>query len=449
MKNIKGMKISFIGAARSGIAAAKLAKNLSARVFVSDAASKEKISNSVNELSKNNIPFEFGAHSEKMFDADLIVTSPGVPDDSFPITEAKRRGIEIVSEIEFASWFCKGKIIAITGTNGKTTTTTLTAYLLNNAGFKTYLAGNIGTPFSEIVSNVKTNEFVALEVSSFQLDYIKNFAPFIAVVLNITPDHLDRYENSFEKYLNSKKRITENQKSENYLITNADDKNLTEFKTDAQRYYFSVSKAVKPGAYLENNAFYFADLEHPYKICDANRLSLKGKHNVANALAVLTIAKIIDADNNSICDSFSTFPGVEHRLEFVREINGVVFVNDSKATNVDSVWYALQSFNSPLRLILGGKDKGNDYSQIDEPVKRNVKKIYAIGSSANKVYNHFNGIVETEINETLEEAVAKAFEEAEKGDVVLLSPACASFDMFDNYEHRGRVFKEIVGKIDA
>ncbi len=447
MREIKGKKITFLGAARSGIAAAKLAKRHGAIPFVSDAAPLREIGDKITELEKARIEFEIGIHSDRVFEADFIVTSPGVPDDSAPIKKAKSLGLEIISELEFASGFCKGKIIAITGTNGKTTTTTLCAYTLNNAGFKTYLAGNIGTAFSDVVDNVKENEFVALEVSSFQLDHIKEFKPYIAVILNITPDHLDRYENSFEKYIESKLRITENQNGNDYLIVNADDKNLTGISTGAQRYAFSISQVVERGAYFAKGALYFKDTEHPDKICNRSELSLKGEHNLANALAVLTVAKLLGVKNSSVCQSFSSFKGVEHRLEFVREIDGVKFVNDSKATNVDSVWYALRSFNEPLRLILGGKDKGNDYSAIDEPVKKHVKKIYAIGSSAEKVYGHFKELVPTEIKESLEDAVVSAFKEAEKGEVVLLSPACASFDMFDNYEHRGKVFKEIVRKL--
>jgi UDP-N-acetylmuramoylalanine--D-glutamate ligase len=442
--NIAGKRITILGAVRSGIAAAKLAAELNAVPFVSDSAPAEKLKKYTRELEDAGIEFETDEHTERVFYCDFIVTSPGIPSDSYPLRVARERKIEVFSELEFASWFCKGKVIAITGTNGKTTTTTLCAHTLNNAGLKTYLAGNIGTAFSEIALEVKENEFVALEVSSFQLDYIRDFKPFISVILNVTPDHMDRYENSFQKYIDAKIKITKNQDSNDYLIVNADDENLSNIVTDAQQYAFSISKDVRRGAYFENNALYFKDVEHPQKVCDRSELSLKGEHNVANALAVLTVAKLLGVNDSSICKSFTSFEGVEHRLEFVRELAGVQFVNDSKATNVDSVWYALRSFDRPLRLILGGKDKGNDYSRIDEPVKKRVKKIYAIGSSANKIYEHFKNIVDVEIDNSLEEAVTKAFNDADKGDVVLLSPACASFDMFDNYEHRGKVFKEIV-----
>ncbi len=442
--NIAGKRISILGAVRSGVAAAKLAAELNAVPFVSDSAPAEKLEKYTRELEDAGIEFETDEHTERVFYCDFIVTSPGVPSDSYPLKIARERKIKVVSELEFASWFCKGKVIAITGTNGKTTTTTLCAHTLNNAGLKTYLAGNIGTAFSETALEVKEDEFVALEVSSFQLDYIRNFKPFVSVILNVTPDHLNRYENSFQKYIDAKIKITKNQDSNDYLIVNADDENLSNIVTDAQQYAFSISKDVWRGAYFENNALYFKDAEHPQKVCDRSELSLKGEHNVANALAVLTVAKLLTVDDSSICQSFNSFKGVEHRLEFVRELEGVRFVNDSKATNVDSVWYALRSFERPLRLILGGKDKGNDYSRIDEPVKKSVKKIYAIGSSANKVYEHFKNIVDVEIDDSLEAAVTAAFKDADKGDVVLLSPACASFDMFDNYEHRGKVFKEIV-----
>jgi UDP-N-acetylmuramoylalanine--D-glutamate ligase len=442
--NIAGKRITILGAVRSGIAAAKLAMEQNAVPFVSDSAPAEKLGENIRTLEEMGIEFETDEHTERVFYCDFIVTSPGVPSNSFPLKTARERGIKVVSELEFASWFCEGKIIAITGTNGKTTTTALTAHVLNNAGLKTYLAGNIGTAFSEIATEVKRDEFVALEVSSFQLDYIEKFKPFGAVILNVTPDHLDRYEGSFDNYLKAKLRITENQDKNDFLVLNADDKNLLNVETDARRYYFSTTKEVERGAFSDGKTLYFKDLEHPIEICEREKLTLKGEHNLSNALSVLTIAKSLGIEDKSICESFESFEGVEHRLEFVRELNGVVFINDSKATNVDSVWYALRSFDKPLRLILGGKDKGNDYSVLNEPVRERVKKIYAIGSSAEKVYNHFKDIVETEIKNSFESAIKDAYAEADEGDIVLLSPACASFDMFDNYEHRGRVFKEIV-----
>ena len=447
--NIKGKHITILGAVRSGYAAAKLANSLGAVPFVSDLSDYEKLKDNFKGLKQAGIEFEYGNHSSRVYDCDFIVTSPGVPTNSEVLVEAKKRNIEIVSELEFASWFCKGEIIAITGSNGKTTTTMLTGHLFNYCGRKTFLAGNVGTAFSDIVSEVEEGDVVALEVSSFQLDFIKSFKPKISAILNVTPDHLDRYENSFENYLNSKLKVFSNQTSEDFYVSNADDKNLTKdiSNDNVTRYKFSLNEEVQKGCYLSGDEIVFVDGDNKESICKVEDLSLKGEHNIANVMAVINFAKIYNLETNKIKEALAAFSGVEHRLEFVRKVNNVDYINDSKATNVDSVWYALRSFDKPLYLILGGKDKGNDYSQILDPVKKNVKKIYAIGSSAQKVFEYFSSYVSVEIIDTLEECVNKAAGEAEEYSIVLLSPACASFDMFDNYEHRGKVFKEAVNKL--
>lgn len=446
---IKGKKISIIGAVRSGLGAAKLSKNLGAIPFVSDSAAKEKIIQWISRFEEEGIAYECGSHSEKVFDCDFIVTSPGVPTDSEILIEARKRKIKVISEVEFASWYCKGKVIAITGTNGKTTTTSLMAHTLNECGIKTYLAGNIGKAFSEITLSVKDDEFVALETSSFQLDFMDKFKPFFSLILNITPDHLDRYENTFEKYIASKIKITDNQDENDFFLFNADD-DLT-FSTmknsRVQKVSFSVKKEVPVGAYSKNGKMIFAWFGASEEVASVNDLFIKGEHNVANALAVMAVAKTLNLPNKKIRESFKSFKGVEHRIEFVRELNGVEYYNDSKATNVDSVVVALKSFTKPIYLILGGKDKGNNYDQISDLVKEHVVKIYAIGVSAQKVKNYFEKIVETEIKDSLESCVAAARNEAKSGSVLLLSPACASFDMFTDYEHRGRVFKEAVNNL--
>lgn len=446
MMNIQGKHITILGAVRSGLGAAKLAKQLGAIPFVSDLSAYEKLKENFDALKESEINFESGAHSDKVYNCDFIVTSPGIPSDSIVLKTVAAKGIEIISELEFASWFCKGDIIAITGSNGKTTTTILTAHVFNECGLKTYLAGNVGTAFSDVVQEVKKGEVVALEVSSFQLDHVKKFQPKVSAVLNVTPDHMDRYEHSFEKYINAKLNVRVNQKKENYYISNYDDANLINNrpKNEVQQLFFSLKQQIESGAYLENGNLYSASMGKKEFICHVNDLSLKGEHNVANVLAVITFAKIFQLPNDKIKKALGTFPGVEHRLEFVRSVKAVDYINDSKATNVDSVWYALRSFDKPIYLILGGKDKGNDYNQILEPVKSNVKKIYAIGSSAQKVYDFFNQHVSVEIIDTLEACVNKGYKEAEPGSVVLLSPACASFDMFNNYEHRGQIFKQAV-----
>ncbi len=442
-------KISILGAVRSGIAAAKLAKKHGAIPFVSDFSDNEILRNNVLILNSINIKYELGNHSEKVYDADLIITSPGVPTDSKVLVEAAQRKITVISELEFASYFCKGKVVGITGTNGKTTTTTLLSHLLNNSGIKTYSAGNIGTAFSDIADQVKENEIVSLEISSFQLDFIKNFKPEFAVVLNLTPDHLNRYENSFEKYVDAKMKIAINQTSSEYFIGNFDDKLLTEKAnySSADKYWFSTRSEIVRGTFVKGEWIVFKKKNEVEHICKIENLSLRGEHNLSNALAVVTVAKLLGINNDNIAKSLSTFSGVEHRLELVREIDGVKYINDSKATNVDAVRFALNSFTEPVFLILGGKDKGNDYSQILDPVKSTVKKIYAIGVSAQKVYDFFNEFVDVEIKKSLKDAIVAGKNEALANDVILLSPACASFDMFDNYEHRGQVFKQIVNKL--
>ncbi len=446
MKNLRGKKISILGAVRSGIGAAKLAKKIGAVPFVSDIADEEKLKDVLSVLIDENIEFETGGHSAKVYDCDLIVTSPGIPSDSEVLRNAKSKGLEVISEIEFASWFCNGKIIAITGTNGKTTTTTLCAYVFNSAGKKCYLAGNIGRAFSEIALEVGDDEFVALEVSSFQLDFIKDFKPEVSVILNITPDHLNRYNNDFNQYVESKMNIFKNQTVDDYLIYNLDDAVVSRVVSSSKTVLlpFSLEKKLENGVYLDGENIIYARNNETTEICAVGDLSLKGEHNLMNSMAVIAAAKVFDISAETIKNSLGNFEGVEHRLEFVRELNGVKYINDSKATNIDSVWYALRSFDSDIYLILGGQDKGNDYNKIKNLVESKVKKIYAIGSSAQKINEFFKNIVPVEITGTLEETVAKARTEAQPGSIVLLSPACASFDMFRNFEERGKIFKQAV-----
>ncbi|MEJ5261221.1 MAG: UDP-N-acetylmuramoyl-L-alanine--D-glutamate ligase [Ignavibacterium sp.] len=447
--NIKGKKLSIIGAARSGIGAAKLAIKFGAIPFVSDSGSEEKLKSSIEVLANLNIDHEIGQHSSKVYECDLMVVSPGVPSDAEVIKIALSKNIKVISELEFASWFCKGTVIGITGTNGKTTTTSLCGYLFNECGVKTYTAGNIGLAFSEIADQVKENEFVSLEISSFQLDLIDKFAPKVAMILNITPDHLNRYENSLEKYALSKQRIYKNQTENDFLILGADSEilinSLLEHKS--KTFWFSTKEKVSNGCWLNNDKVVFSIDDEEKFSCNISDIFIRGEHNIQNAMAVIIAAKIFEFDNEKILNALRSFKGVEHRLEFVKEIEGIKFINDSKATNIDSVIVALKSFDEPIFLILGGLDKGNDYSMIEDLVIQKVKKIYAIGSSAEKIFNYFHNKVKTEIRKDLEEVVASALSEARAGDVVLLSPACASFDMFENYEHRGKVFKEIVNRI--
>lgn len=447
--DIKGKNITIIGAERSGIAAALLAKKMGAVPFVSDFSVNNKIKERCKLLEQEGIKYELGSHSDEILNCDIVVLSPGVPSDSNVVRKLMESGKKIISEIEFAYNFCKGKIIAITGTNGKTTTTSLAAHTLAICGVKSYAAGNIGLAFSDIVLEINELDFVVLEVSSFQLDFIDNFKPNFAVLLNITPDHLDRYDNKLENYILSKYRIFKNQDEIDYAILNYDDPLIAKqnLNSAAAKYSFSTKGEVERGTFLRGQNIYFKNEDGEEIICAANDVSLRGKHNLSNVLSVLNVFKLINLPNEAIKNALSTFEPVEHRLEFVAEIDGVDYINDSKATNVDAVWYALESFDETIYLILGGKDKGNDYTKIDDQVKRIVKKIFAIGSSSDKVKKHFESIVNVRKVRSLKEAIKLARKEAQPGEVVLLSPACASFDMFENYEDRGRKFKEAVSEM--
>ena len=447
--NLKGKNITVIGAGRSGIGAAKLIQKNGGIPFVSDAGKENELSESINTLKESRINYEMGTHSEKVYDCETMVVSPGVPITAAVLNIARERNIKIISEVELAYKFCKGNIIAITGTNGKTTTTSLCGHVFNNCGFRTHVAGNIGLAFSEIVMDVEENDFVALEVSSFQLDLIDKFKPEVAMILNITPDHLNRYDDDLGKYAASKQQIYKNQDENDYLILNGRNEAVLKYLKDHQSkaYFFSNNGEQNFDCYLDNDEVIFKSNSDEKFRCSRSDINMRGEHNLANAMAVIIAAKINDLDNDKIVDALQTFESVEHRLELVREIEGVKFINDSKATNVDSVWYALRSFNEPIFLILGGQDKGNDYEQIKKLVIEKVVKIYAIGSSADKVFNFFHSSVKVEIKNTMKDVITSAINEARKGEVVLLSPACASFDMFDNYEHRGQAFKEAVNNI--
>lgn len=453
--NLKYKSFSIIGAARSGVAAAKLLKSNGYKVFLSDSLSEEKINQDfLNEIKASAINHEFGKHSDKVFECDCLIISPGVPQDSEVIKKAFAKRIDVVSELEAASWFCKGRIISVTGTNGKTTTATLTGEIFNDAGVKAYTCGNIGVAFSDVVERIRKEDVAVVETSSFQLDNIKSFKPHVSVLMNITPDHLDRYDKDYRNYIHSKLRVFENQDKSDYFVFNYDDEvirqNIRE-RVKAKMLPFSIKEDISAkfdsGAFLKQGVivyFYYLGQE---KIIDTSRLIIRGPHNVYNALASVISAKIFDIKKEYIEKTLAEFKGVEHRVEFVRELNGVKFYNDSKATNVNSVWYALQGFSEPIILILGGKDKGNDYKEIENEVKKYVKHIIAIGSSKEKVHTFFNNIVPVTMADGFEEAIKQAHSKAEKNNVILLSPACASFDMFDNYEHRGKEFKRIVNEL--
>lgn len=451
-EEVKGRRFSVLGAARSGLAAAGLLVRNGARVFVSDSAPPAAMAQAKRELDALGIPSEFGGNSARVLDADVVVVSPGVPSSAPPVREAVSRGLLLVSEVEVASWFCPAPILAVTGTNGKTTTTALLARIFADAKRPYEVGGNIGTAFSQVVENLTPEGTAILEISSFQLDHIVSFRPQVSVILNITPDHLDRYEHSFEKYIAAKSRIFENQRSGDALIYNEDDQvTRAAVRTGVEAAVtvlpFSREREFVQGAFVRDDRILIARGGAIAEVVRPEEISIRGTHNLLNAMAAALAAHVAGIPMASVRATLRNFPGVEHRLEFVRELHGVEYVNDSKATNVDSVWYALQSFRRPLVLLLGGRDKGNEYGRLQDPVREHVRALIAIGESAEKVRRAFMETVPVTVCGSMEEAVQTARRLAEKGDVVLLSPACASFDWFDNYEHRGRVFKDLVGKL--
>jgi len=446
---ITGKKVSILGMAKSGQAAAMLLRKHGAQVFVSDSGSRNNLLEPVKTLQSLGIDYEIEKHSQLVLDADLIVVSPGVPSGERIIRDAEDRNIAVISELELASWYCRAPIIAVTGTNGKTTTTTLIGKIFEHAGKLHRVGGNIGTAFSGFAEEIGGNEVAVLEVSSFQLDHIRTFHPKISVLLNITPDHLDRYNHDFEKYIASKCRIFENQTNEDYLIYNHDDEQTREqvrrlASLHVKTVPFSIRERFHEGAVIEDGMLSTFIGGKEFRHLSADSIGIRGAHNLCNAMAATLAAQISGVESRAVAETLAHFSGVEHRLEFVREFNGVKYINDSKATNVESVWYALQAYREPLIILLGGRDKGNDYGKLREPVREHVKAIIAIGESARNVFEEFHSVKPVMIADSMEDAVKKARTTAVAGDIVLLSPACASFDWFRNYEHRGLVFKEIV-----
>ena len=441
------MKIVVLGGGESGFGAAYLAKKKGLEVFLSD---KGLIKDDYKKLLTDaGIEFEEGKHDdERILAADWIIKSPGIPKKADIISKINRKGIRLSSEIEFAPEFTDAKIIAITGSNGKTTTTSLIYHILKNDDLKVGLGGNIGKSFAKQVADENFDYYV-LEVSSFQLDDIQNFRPYISLLLNLSQDHLDQYNYNYEEYALAKFRITENQENDNFFIYNKDDEmsmNLLEkLEIKAKMIPFSLKEKLKEGGYLtEDKMTIKLDGEFSMKI---DELALVGNHNIANSLAASIAGKILKISNESIRNSLTTFQAVEHRLEQVAEINGVKFINDSKATNVNATYYALESMKQPTVWIVGGVDKGNDYTEIEALVKRKVKAIVCLGIDNQKILDFFKDKKELIYStSSMEEAVKISKSLAKSGDTVLLSPCCASFDLFDNYEDRGTKFKKEVLK---
>lgn len=446
MNPFNGKKIVVIGAARSGIAAAKLVKRHGASVFVSDIAPAENKTAEINILKSENIPYEFGEHSSRVTEADFIIISPGVPRTGAVFTEIAARHIPIYSELEVASWLLTSTLIAVTGTNGKTTTTTLIGEIFNTSGKPALVAGNIGTALSDCVESGVPEGFAAVEVSSFQAEGFLNFCPHIGVLLNLSPDHMDRYA-SVEAYYAAKRKTFENQRSEDFIVYNADDPAVNKLIEGlrSRKIPFSLTQVIDYGAYVQNDSIVCILDQGKEMIVATDAMGIRGKHNLANALAAILVAKLAGIETPVIRDTLTQFKGVEHRLEFVREINGVKFYNDSKATNVDSTFFALDSFKQEkIILIAGGKHKGAPYTPLGELVRKRVKALVLIGEAAPLIKNDLGELTKTILSTSILDAVRRAFSEAANGDVILLSPACASYDMFKNYEDRGLQFKQAV-----
>jgi UDP-N-acetylmuramoylalanine--D-glutamate ligase len=447
---LNNKRVLVVGLGKSGVASALFLKAHGARVTVSDTKSGDDLRNEIPVLLDHGITVETGGHGERTFQGqDLIVVSPGVPIDAPPLLQARSLGESVIGEIELAAQFLPGPIVAITGSNGKTTTTTLTGEIMTAGGFPTLVGGNIGTPAISLAERATRESVIVLEVSSFQLETIQTFRPKVSAVLNVTPDHLDRHR-TFDAYVNAKARIFENQHGDDFTLLNADDPTCVSMatRTKAKVFWFSRQKEVERGAWVRDGAVVFRDDKGQREVLQVSEIPLKGAHNLENVLAAVCAGALMGCSAEKIRQAVANFKAVEHRLEFVATIRGVDYYNDSKATNVDATIKALESFPSNIHLILGGKDKGSDYSVLNDLLRQRVKRVYTIGTAAAKIESQIvspkSGGPEIVHAETLENAIRKANAVAQPGDVVLLAPACASFDQFKNYEQRGHMFKEIV-----
>ena len=445
---LKGKKVLVVGLGKSGLAAALFLRRRGAQVTVSDVRSAEALAKDIPALLEEGINVEAGGHGLLTFRRqDLIVVSPGVPLDTPELAQVKAFGLPVIGELELAARFLKGRILAITGSNGKTTTTALVGEILKAAGFPTLVGGNIGVPVIALIDESTPETWSVLEVSSFQLESTELFHPSIAVILNITPDHLDRH-GSFENYALAKERIFAAQNESDHVVLNADNARAaaTAPRSKSRVSWFSLEHPVDAGAWIEDGfVVYRASKDGAIeKIMPLSGIPLKGAHNVENILAAVTATWLAGAAPEAIRGAIEKFHAVEHRLEFVACINGVDFYNDSKATNVDATAKAIAAFPSGIHLILGGKDKNSDYSTLAPLLRARARAVYTIGTAAAKIESHLRGTIPIHSCETLDKAVSAAAGAAHPGDVVLLAPACSSFDQFENYEHRGRVFKQLV-----
>lgn len=445
---LNGRHTVVVGAAKSGISSARLLRSKGAKVTITDKKGKDAIPADLSMLKEMGVNVELGGHDKATFLAsDLIVVSPGVPMDIPPLISARKKGIDIISEIELASYFIGTPIIGITGTNGKSTTTTLVGEILKRDGRNIFVGGNLGPPLSESLFSDKKYDLMVCEISSFQLEGIKRFKPHIAAILNITPDHLDRYI-SMDDYIKAKWRICENQESYDSIVLNLDDPLLTAGgrRIRSKIIRFSRKKRVEYGLFIDKGIIY-SGIDGHTAIIKIDELLIKGVHNMENAMAAAAISLLAGCKIESIGRSLKEFRGLEHRLEFVREVDGVRYINDSKGTNVGAVVRSLEGFDSPIILIAGGRDKGSDFSPLKELIAKKVKRLILIGEARRLLESIFNGVTDIAKAEDMTDAVRLARDKGRSGDIILLSPGCASFDMFRNYEERGKVFKEIVNSI--
>jgi UDP-N-acetylmuramoylalanine--D-glutamate ligase len=444
--DLKDKHVLVVGLGKSGVACALFLQERGARVTVSDTKSPDQLRDEIPLLLDHGVTVETGGHGERTFRGqDIIVVSPGVPVDAPALVQARAAGEPVIGEIELAAQHLLGPIVAVTGSNGKTTTTTLAGDIIAASGFPTLVGGNIGTPAISLVPQATRATVVVLEVSSFQLESIQTFRPKVAVLLNLTPDHLDRHR-SFQTYVDAKSRIFENQQPSDFAVLNGDDPTCLTLagRTRAQVFWFSRKKDVTQGASVQDGGIFFRDPDGPREIMRVSEIPLKGAHNVENVLAAVCAGQLMGCQPEQIRKAIGEFKAVEHRLEYVATVNGVEYYNDSKATNVDATIKALESFPANIHLILGGKDKGSDYGVLNDLLRQRVKRVYTIGAAAEKIESHIKGAAEIVHAETLDNAVRRASAVAQPGDIVLLAPACASFDQFQSYNHRGGVFKEVV-----
>lgn len=439
-------RVLVVGLGRSGVAAALFLQDHGARVTVSDAKSEAQLEKEIPALLDRGISLETGRHSERTFrDQDLIVVSPGVPSDQPQLQHARALGIPVIGEVELAYRFLQGKVIAITGSNGKTTTTTLVGEILSKSGKKTLVGGNIGTPVISLAGQSSPEHLLVLEISSFQLETIQQFRPWIAAILNITPDHLDRHH-TFAAYVDAKARIFDNQQAVDFGLLNADDPTCVGLKGKVKGalHWFSRKQPVESGAFLRDDQIVFKNSGRETAVLPVADIQLKGAHNLENVLAAVAVGMLAGCGPEQVRQAVAEFRGVEHRLEPAGEVQGVAYYNDSKATNVDATIKALESFPGNIHIILGGKDKGSDYTVLMPLLRERAKGAYLIGAAAEKIASQIQGATRIVQSGTLDRAVRQASEAAVAGDIVLLAPACASFDQFENYEQRGQVFKRLV-----